>query len=216
MILVKGWYFPNFDHHLSSKVDEFPHTTYQQYSIDKAFEKTKEFNQVIDVGANIGLHSVRFSKYFTEVIAFEPVSQNFNCLKINCSKFSNTKLNHCGLGDTEGKLIISIPHDSTNCGEFSLIDFTNYKDTLIQESIDIKKLDSFNLSPDLIKIDTQGYEINVLRGAEETILKHKPVILAECETKKQFNEINLFLSHLGYIFFTSDKKDKIWIFNDFT
>jgi FkbM family methyltransferase len=211
MIQIKGWYFPNFDHHLSSQVDNFPYNSYQQNSIDIAIKQTKKFNQVLDIGANVGLHAVRFSQHFDEVVAFEPTSYNFECLKNNCSKFSNITIKKCGLGDIEEQLTISIPYNSKNCGEFSLVDFKNYQDRLINEQVDIKKLDSFNLSPNLIKIDTQGYEINVLSGAKETIFQHKPVVLAECENKKEFNKVNDLLSYMGYIFFNSEKKDKIWI-----
>lgn len=210
MIQINGWSFPDFDHHLSSKVGNFPFTIYQQESIDLAFSETRQFNQAIDIGANVGLHSVRFSQKFKEVISFEPTSFNFNCLKSNCSTFKNIRLENCGLGEIEEKSIISIPKDTDNCGAFSIVDFKNHATELIQESIIIKTLDSFNLSPDFIKIDTQGYEMNVLRGSIKTITRYKPTFLIECEYKKQFREVDSFLSQLGYKLIGSIKKDKVW------
>jgi hypothetical protein len=104
-----------------------------------------------------------------------------------------------------------MPNDSHNCGLFSIVDFKNYSAELIQESIVIKTLDSFNLSPNLIKIDTQGYEMNVLHGAVNTIIQYKPIFLIECEYKKQLREIDIFLSNLGYTLVGSVKKDKVWV-----
>lgn len=210
MIQVNGWSFPSFDHHLSSKVEKYPLTNYQQSSLDLALSEIKNFEQAIDIGANVGLHSVRFAQKFKEVISFEPTSYNFECLTHNCTPFKNIRLENCGLGEVTADEIISVPADTDNCGAFSIVDFKTYSGNLIQESITIKSLDEFNLSPTFIKIDTQGYEINVLRGAVNTITRSKPVILAECENKKQFSEVNEFLVSLGYKFVNSIKKDNLW------
>jgi FkbM family methyltransferase len=211
MIQINGWSFPDFDHHLSLKVGDFPVTVYQQSSIDLACNEIREFNQAIDIGANVGLHSVRFSQKFKEVISFEPTTLNFNCLKNNCSSLNNVRLENCGLGIVgEETAVISIPKDNDNCGAFSIVDFKDHTTELIQESIVIKTLDSFNLSPNLIKIDTQGYEMNVLQGAVNTILKSKPVLLIECEYKKNIREVNNFLLQFGYTLVGSVKKDKVW------
>jgi len=211
MIQINGWSFPDFDHHLSLNVGNFPVTVYQQSSIDLAYSETRQFNQVIDIGANVGLHSVRFSQKFKEVISFEPTTLNFNCLKNNCLSLNNVRLENCGLGNTdEDVAIISIPKDNNNCGAFSIVDFKEHTAELIQESIIIKTLDSFNLSPDLIKIDTQGYEMNILCGAVKTISKYKPTLLIECEYKKQLREVDEFLLQFGYNLVGSVKKDKVW------
>jgi FkbM family methyltransferase len=211
MIQIHGWSFPDFDHHLSSKVGDFPVTTYQQSSIDLAYNQVQQFNQAIDVGANVGLHSVRFSQKFKEVISFEPTTFNFRCLQNNCLSFNNIRLENCGLGAGDETAIISIPKDNDNCGAFSIVDFKDHPTELIQESIVIKTLDSFNLAPNLIKIDTQGYEMNVLRGAVKTILRYKPVFLIECEYKQQLKEVDNFLLQFGYKLIGSVKKDKVWV-----
>jgi FkbM family methyltransferase len=211
MIQINGWSFPDFDHHLSSKAGNFPLTAYQQSSIDLAFSVTQQFNQVVDVGANVGLHSVRFAQQFKEVVSFEPTLVNFSCLKNNCSTFNNVRLENCGLGETEGTTIISIPKDNDNCGAFSIVDFKDYPSELIQETITVKTLDSFKLSPNLIKIDTQGFEMDVLRGAVDTISQYKPTFLIECENKKQFREVDAFLSQFRYQLIGSIKKDNVWV-----
>ena len=46
-------------------------------------------------------------------------------------------------------------------------------------AIDVKTLDSFNLQPDFIKIDVEGFEYQVLLGSEKTINDHRPILLIE-------------------------------------
>ena len=74
MYNYKGWNFPSIDSHFSPYVEEFPITTYQQLSIDIACQFVKKFETVVDVGANLGLHSVRFSKLFKLIKNLIPLS----------------------------------------------------------------------------------------------------------------------------------------------
>lgn len=48
-------------------------------------------NTMVDVGANIGNHSVFFSKYFNQIFSFEPQKRTFQILEMNCSNISNIK-----------------------------------------------------------------------------------------------------------------------------
>jgi FkbM family methyltransferase len=115
-----------------------------------------------------------------------------------------------GLGENTAHKIISIPKNNTNCGQYSIVDFTNFQNELIDEKIEIKRLDDFNLTADLIKIDTQGYELPILRGSIETLKKNFPVLILELENKKDLKEVELLLNPLGYIPVKSNKHDIIW------
>jgi len=81
MIERLGWFFPDNDIHFEKYVLEFPNTQYQQKSIDLAYDYVKNFNNAIDIGANIGLHTVRFAQKFKSVFSFEPVTSVHECLK---------------------------------------------------------------------------------------------------------------------------------------
>lgn len=215
MIENKGWFFPDIDSHFQRHTGVHPNTDYQQKSIDVAFSLVKNFNNVIDIGANIGLHSVRFSQKFKNVFSFEPVKSNFQCLEKNCSMFKNIKLFNNALGNEERTDIISIPKNSNNCGAYSLVDFIDYTEELTKEEIHIKKLDNFNLQADLIKIDTQGYENIILQGAIETIRSNLPVLLIEIVHQHEYNEIEKTLSNLDYKCVSVVKKDKIWVHKNY-
>lgn len=209
MKIVNGWHFPNFDNLLSGHVKTYPQTTYQQTAINAALDYVKSFDLAIDVGANVGLHSVRFSKIFKNVFSYEPSSLNFECLKKNTESLANVNINQFALGDREEILEISIPSEYDNCGAFSFVDFKNLENNLIKEKSKIDILDRFNLSPELIKVDTQGYELNVLKGSMETLKRSKPVLILEV-SKKNFSEIDTFLSTFGYTSVDRFGKDVVW------
>ena len=210
MLDYKNWCFPDSDTHFQSSVDTFPKTWYQQATIDKAYNYVKDFKCVIDVGANIGLHSVRFASKFDKVLSFEPVSTNFECLVNNTKTFSNVKCFKNGVGSMKEVLTIKVPIDNKNCGAYSFVDFKDFKDT-IDEDVQIVKLDDLNIVPDLIKIDTQGFEENVLLGSTKMLKLYSPVIIAEVETKKQKNILNNILKNLEYTCIENHRKDHIWI-----
>ena len=206
----KGWTFPDIDSHFRDSVGEFPETTYQQGALDAAFKYIKKFNVAIDAGANIGLQSVRMAQKFNQVHSFEPTSVNYDCLINNVKNFSNVQIYKTGLGEREESAIIKLPAESKNCGAFSIIDFNGYEDPVLTEQISILPLDKFQLLPDFIKIDTQGFELFILKGAENT-LKNKPVLLLECEKKQEKRLISNYLIPLGYSIIETVRKDTIWI-----
>ena len=73
---VNGWIVPDFDRVIAKQCRLFPETHYQQDILNWALFNIKNFNLAVDVGANIGLHSVRFAQKFSQVESFEPFSIN--------------------------------------------------------------------------------------------------------------------------------------------
>ena len=205
---VNGWIVPDFDRVIAKQCRSFPETSYQQDILDWAISNIKSFNLAVDVGANVGLHSVRFAQKFLQVESFEPFSINFECLEKNVSTFANVKLHKKALGSNNKIETIPLPKDLDNSGAVSLVDFQNSERELIHESVEIKILDDYHLSPDLIKIDTQSYELEVLRGARKTLEKHKPVLIIEVGKGKPLQEIQEYLNQFGYVMDGITNKDK--------
>lgn len=205
---VDGWMVPDFDRVIAKQCRSFPETHYQQSILNWAFSNIKNFNLAVDVGANIGLHSVRFAQKFSQVVSFEPFSMNYECLEKNVSAFTNVKLYKKALGSINKIETISLPIDLDNSGAVSFVDFQNSERELIHESVEIKTLDDYELSPDLIKIDTQNYELEVLKGARNTLEKHKPVLIIEVGKGKPLQDIREYLDQFGYIMDGITNKDK--------
>jgi len=204
---INGWMVPDFDTVISKGCKEFPNSDYQQGILDWATSVIDDFSLAIDIGANIGLHSLRFSKLFDQVESFEPFSVNYECLKKNTKTFSNINLPNKGLGSVVTKKTIMLPEDSSNSGAPSIVDFVNTDRKIIAEEIEVSILDDFNFQPNFIKIDTQGFEMEILKGAVNTLNTHKPVLVIET-AKKPFKDIAAFLSTMGYVVGAKTNKDK--------
>jgi FkbM family methyltransferase len=100
------------------------------------------------------------------IYAFEPAPKTFAVLKENTKYYPNIKVFNTGLGEREEKMPFVIgPHS----GE-------NYIGADGDISVDIQTIDGLNMEINFIKMDTEGYEGNILRGAQETIKRWRPII----------------------------------------
>ncbi len=166
----------------------------------------------LDIGANIGNHSIFFSELFKYVYAFEPNPHTYELLKINsifaCAK-RNIKIRKYGLSNKNKKFAFNI--DKKNIGASAIIDNSKIpSEKNIQ--ITVKKLDSIkeirNKNISLIKVDVEGHELEVLLGAKKLLRKNCPIVLFE----QHRNEFKLktsptidFLKSLNYNFCTIEK-----------
>jgi len=142
----------------------------------------------VDIGANQGLYSYKLSKMFPKVYAFEVNSD----LTKSMIKYSNkiTVINK-GLSDINGSTTLYIPVVKdlllTGWASFSKNNCP-FAEKFIEKKVEILPLDSFGLEKVLfIKIDVEGHEIEVLRGAFLTIERERPQILIE--VKKEHEEV---------------------------
>ncbi len=152
---------------------------------------------MIDAGANIGNHSIYFAKvcHARKVYSFEPVKSTYEILE------KNVALNHLqnqihrynvGLGEAEGKARIGA-YDAANIGGTSLLlDDAGEIPVIVLDSIRYENKVTF------IKIDTEGFELQVLRGAKDIIERDHPYIWAEVGGNKEAFALRYF-SHHGMI-----------------
>jgi len=130
----------------------------------------------LDIGANIGNHSLYLSDYFKEVYSIEPNTRTFKILSLNAELVSNVKCFNYGLSEEARTASMNI--NPCNSGESSVTDVRGSGDN----SVELKTLDTCftgmeNLQ--LIKLDVEGHELQVLKGAEKTIKNNLPIILFE-------------------------------------
>lgn len=135
----------------------------------------------IDVGANIGYWSYRMANIFEHVHAFEINAS----LTEDLRAFQPAKItvHHVGLSSSVGTTQLHIPVVSglplTGWASLEANHFPG-ADSYIHQQVDIITLDSFNLkNVALIKIDVEGHEVDVLRGAYDTIAVNRPIVIVE-------------------------------------
>lgn len=171
---IQGIWFPDTDTHFEQIAKKINLNEYQRPIIKEALKYVKKKDLAVDVGAHVGLITRQLEQLFYEVYSFEPDYDSFECLKKNHISYYS-KLYENALGEKKDWAWTKY-QDPNNSG-------SNYIDKLIGCNYDpdcsIVTLDSFDLYPNYIKIDTQGYEYFVLRGAEVTIAKYQPVISME-------------------------------------
>ncbi|KAJ3347880.1 hypothetical protein HDU83_001706 [Entophlyctis luteolus] len=130
---------------------------------------------VLDIGANIGLHTVFLAKEGFQVHSFEPNKANFAVLECNkfSNKFHNLHVNNFGLGESDA--ISCMTANPDNQGGIAVNSSNNCPSA---QTILIKRLDNYlrnnELSPFLVKIDIEGYELKAFRPAFERWQKAPP------------------------------------------
>jgi FkbM family methyltransferase len=146
---------------------------------------------VIDIGANIGIHTVYFAGYARSgmVISFEPARSTFAYLLRNIRHLTNVVPLNLALADSAGLQKFFIAKD----GAYSGLKDTGRSAIVRQELVACFKGDDIllpmleNQRVDLIKIDVEGLEMQVLSGMRGFIAAHRPVIFCEIFGGRQSN-----------------------------
>ena len=165
-------------------------------------------NVMIQAGGNCGLIVKQFINTFKAIYTFEPDPVNFYCLNINLPFTNVNKIQAC-IGNEYGMVDLVQPHQN---------DVGSYYVTA-GSSIPTLKIDDLNLNEcDLIMLDIEGYELNALKGGENTILKYKPVLCIEIFEPwlNRFNvtadDIDKYITNtLGYVKANIYSSDQIYI-----
>lgn len=147
-------------------------------------EYVEKSKYIVDVGANIGCHTISYAGMNPEarIWSFEPQKKLFDLLNTNVNLNGYTDrihLHNCGLGHKECTLemqgldtVEDRAHMGWNKGGLGI--------GRGGEKLDVKTLDSLDLPGlDYMKIDVEGAEGLVIQGGQETIKKFKPVICFE-------------------------------------
>ena len=210
---------------LISKVD------FEACLLDLADYFIKEDTTIIDVGANIGIYSLYFSKKHPscQVHSYEPVSFVFKSFKKSMEINSLTNLHPYLMGvgsDCAETEIYAATEASYNKGLSSIMKNFDLNETYVKEKINVITLDShikkYN-RVSFIKIDVQGLEKNVLDGASKIIKRDKPVIIFEhsdlyfkspLETRKHISDLFSLQNYQIYIIRRGEKEFKYLFLED--
>ncbi len=178
--------------------------------------KLYDIDTVLDVGANNGWWAQQIRNvvgYQKRIVSFEPLSSAFEILKANSKGDSQWKTLNFGLGDTETRSEINISANSFSSSLLNMLPShmmaapdAKY---IGRQDIEIKTLDSIfeNIcsknSNAYLKIDTQGFESKVLKGAENSLayintIQLEMPLVPLYEGELLFNEMYSSLSEKGY------------------
>lgn len=139
---------------------------------------------LIDVGANIGNHSVYLARYFDRVYAFEPNPRTFELLKINARIAANIHPVNVAISIAAGT--VQLREQRGNNGQSAVFDAAmdagRDDREFLYHQVESKRLDDVVPRHDkcyLIKIDVEGHEKQVLESARGIIAASRPYILFE-------------------------------------
>lgn len=168
--------------------------------LDLVSQVLKPGDVVLDVGANIGTHTVAFAKKVTDtgvVIAFEPQRLTFQllCGNVALNALTNVMCQNVVVGEAPGSVLIPAL-DPTVEWNFGAVKSEGHK---TGEQTPVVRIDDLRLRRcNLIKIDVEGAETRVLGGARATIALHRPVLFVENNSEEGSPAILRMLDGLGY------------------
>jgi FkbM family methyltransferase len=164
----------------------------------------------IDIGAACGNHSLFFAAccQAKRVYAFEPVAALFEHLgqNIAANDFGQIHAYHLALGAQPGQVGMTPSSAPPERGGMLMSRVDERGADVPMQRLDDVLRDEGLTEIRCIKIDVEGYNLPVLHGARETIVAHRPAIFCECDTPEQFEQVNAYLSTLGYRVWQVDGK----------
>jgi FkbM family methyltransferase len=171
----------------------------QKSQRDAALRYIKSWRVCLDIGSNIGQWTRPLAKRFHSVICFEPNPNFRECFKRNITE-TNVMLWPYGLSDREHR------------GQ------QEFNSTVIKQGegdIQCRTLDSFGLTNvDFVKIDVDGFEVPLLEGARDTLIRNTAVINIEMKRDKRPDVVRVaekILKNLGYKLEIRTKSDEVWL-----
>ena len=189
------------------------------YGLDLKHKIGLDPKVIFDIGANVGQTVDFYQDLYPKahVYSFEPIPSTFKRLKNHCANKSNATCFDIAFGEKEEKQTIKILADANSVlnslNSDVQADLSSSDEGYESVEIEVKRLDDFAKQEgiehiDLLKIDTEGFEMPVLRGAVE-LLDAQAVSAVICETgfmrantrNTYFGDINDFLEAKGFALF---------------
>lgn len=153
---------------------------------------------ILDIGSNIGNHSLYFllERGADFSYCFEPLKETFEILKKNMELNyleNRTKLFNAGVGAGSGRGCIAFSRDKNTA--YTQVEMLDNGD------LEIVSIDDLNIKReiDFIKLDVEGFELEVIKGMVNTLKKDKPMMMIEIWTRN-LDEIHKIMDPMGYEF----------------
>ena len=190
MYLSRRWALPDAEEHLAA----IPRVAnnrrdgrlrYQGEKYDAAMRYVRHRRVAVDGGAHFGLFSHGMAKDFNELIAFEPVAEHQACWRANMAGVENARLECCALGEHAGNRlhgesaagVIRRYGHRPDCGA-QLTPIRGAGEGRAGADADVSMTYELPVL-DFLKLDCEGYEVFIVRGARKTLQRCKPCVMVE-------------------------------------
>ncbi|MHC1610633.1 MAG: FkbM family methyltransferase [Candidatus Methanospirareceae archaeon] len=144
--------------------------------------KERRPKTVLDIGANIGYYALLAGKYAEKVYAFEPDFRNFKMLvnNIKLNDMENIEPLNFAVSDREGEIEFFMNTEACNSSKVALdTPSENYVETKVKSIVIDRFVKENEISVDVVRFDTEGYEYFILKGMRETINRDRPSMFLE-------------------------------------
>jgi len=177
---INGFWVPSNDTHIEDWKAGKPFTQNKCLLkfVKYCTEQNKKFKTVLDIGAWCGTWAKALEPFSQNIVAFEPDPVHFDCLQKNCT--INCSPRNEAVGSEEK--FISLTAD----------DFTQAKRVDSAGKIKMVTVDSLDIPDvDLIKIDVEGYEMEVIKGATKTLARTNFLMIELNNNTKKYGSSNI-------------------------
>ena len=166
----------------------------EPFQMDLAKNISSKSSICFDIGANVGLYTLLFARYSKNVYAFEPLPRNISYLykTLEINKIKNAIIVPCAVADKNGLFWFQKGIDYST-GKLS--DQGHQPMTCISLDEFIMKS---NVIPNVLKIDVEGAEFRVIKGAKNLLLKYKPILFLSTHGEEIKNNCLSYLKQLNY------------------
>jgi len=205
--LRNNLWVPSNDAQIASWRDKgYPHM--QDKCLNQFIEwcetQQKRFKTILDVGAWCGTWSLGMQRYAKRIKCFEPNKTHFECLTRNLSVYNNISFYNQALGNKNG--FVTLTKESAT---------QNTRVLEVEGETPIAKIDSLDVGDvEMIKIDVEGLEMEVLKGAEHTLSKVSYIMIELNNNSKRYGSSNIeienYLKNLGFKILIKTWPDIVW------
>ena len=203
--LKNGWMVPDDDTRVTFLLEndtDMYNPTYEDKYRQLILSHLPNKRTFVDVGANVGIWSLPMTQHFKKVVSYEPSHQNIECIKSNIP--SGIELREKAVADFAGEA--KFHQAGKNCGDGKLC----REGVKSSYTVPVVKLDEEGLNNvDMIKIDTQGWELDALKGMISLIKSQRPWIMFE--VNEDVDVCCKFMEDLDYeVVYVKSKRNFVW------
>ena len=172
--------------------------------LKNSFSNNIKKSSFIDIGSNIGNHSIFFRNNFKNIYCFEPQRITYKILQLNTEKFNNIKIYNYGIDIKHKETTFYIPIHNNGMVKKNKIE----GEIIREERVILKPIDNLLIkNVGFIKIDVEGNEFNVLKSLIKILKSDKPILGFELNlNNKNKDKLFHFLYKNNYhTFFVNNK-----------